>query len=48
VSTGFVASCLQRLSTRLAGFDTELKRALATAPRLQNDETPVPVNGATG
>jgi hypothetical protein len=48
VSTGFVASCLRRLSTRLAGFETDLKRALATAPRLHHDETPVPVNGATG
>lgn len=48
VSTGFVASCLQRLSTRLAGFETDLKRALATAARLHHDETPVPVNGGTG
>lgn len=48
VSTGFVASCLRRLSTRLVGFETDLKRALAAAPRLHHDETPVPVNGATG
>jgi hypothetical protein len=47
VSTGFVASCVQRLSTRLAGFEDTLKQALATAPRLHHDETPVPVNGAT-
>jgi transposase len=47
VSTGFVASCLQRLSTRLAGFETDLKQALAAAPRLHHDETPVPVNGTT-
>jgi hypothetical protein len=48
VSTGFVASCLRRLSTCLAGFETDLKQALTTAPRLHHDETPVPVNGATG
>lgn len=48
VSAGFVASCLRRLSTRLAGFETDLKRALAAAPRLHHDETLVPVNGATG
>jgi transposase len=47
VSTGFVASCLTRLSARLAGFETDLKQALATAARLHHDETPVPVNGAT-
>lgn len=47
VSTGFVASCLQRLSARLAGFETDLKQALITAPRLHHDETPVPVNGTT-
>jgi hypothetical protein len=47
VSTGFVASCLQRLSTRLAGFETDLKQALTRAPRLHHDETPVPVNGST-
>lgn len=47
VSTGFVASCLARLSTRPAGFETDLKQALAAAPRLHHDETPVPVNGAT-
>jgi hypothetical protein len=47
VSTGFVASCLARLSTRLAGFETDLKRALSTAPRMHHDETPVPVNGTT-
>lgn len=47
VSTGFVASCLDRLSTRLAGFEAALKRALTAAPRLHHDETPVPVNGST-
>ncbi len=47
VSVGFVASCLQRLSTRLAGFETDLKQALTRAPRLHHDETPVPVNGST-
>lgn len=47
VSTGFVASCLARLSTRLAGFEADLKQALVTAPRLHHDETPVPVNGST-
>jgi len=47
VSTGFVASCLTRLSAQLAGFETGLKQALATTARLHHDETPVPVNGAT-
>jgi hypothetical protein len=32
VSTGFVASCVQRLSARLAGFEADLKQALITAP----------------
>lgn len=48
VSTGFVASCLQRLATGLVGFEDELKQALIAAPRLHHDETPVPVNGGTG
>lgn len=48
VSVGFVASCVQRLSAGLAGFETDLKQALITAPRLHHDETPVPVGGATG
>lgn len=47
VSTGFVASCLTRLSTRLAGFETDLKQALIAAPRLHHDETPVSVGGGT-
>ena len=47
VSTGFVASCLERLSARLSGFETDLKQALTAAPRLHHDETPVPVNGST-
>ncbi len=47
VSTGFVASCLTRLSAGLAGFEADLKQALTTAPRLHHDETPVPVNGST-
>jgi transposase len=47
VSTGFVASCLTRLSAGLAGFEAGLKQALIAARRLHHDETPVPVNGAT-
>jgi transposase len=47
VSTGFVASCVQRLSAGLAGFETDLKQALIAAPRLHHDETPVPVGGTT-
>jgi hypothetical protein len=47
VSTGFVASCLARLSAGLAGFEAGLKQALVTAPRLHHDETPAPVNGTT-
>jgi transposase len=47
VSTGFVASCLDRLSSTLAGFETDLKQALIAARRLHHDETPVPVGGGT-
>lgn len=46
VSTGFVVSCLARLSTRLARFETDLKQALVTAPRLHHDETQVPMGAA--
>lgn len=47
VFTGFVASCVQRLSAVLTGFEADLKPALIAAPRLHHDETPVPLGGTT-